>query len=237
MAPLWLLVLGIFAGLLTTVAGMGGGILLVLAISLSADPKTALVATAPALLIGNTHRAFMFRHSVDRRVAAAFVLGALPGSLFGGAMLSLLPDGIVRWAMLGLAALAVARSAGLFSWKPPAAAVAPAGFGIGALAATAGGAGVLAGPLLISAGLSGTAYVATAAVGAVAMHLGRIAAYGAGGLFSRGALAGAAVLTVAILVGNTLGKRARRAIPDSASARIELATLVACVALALAGVR
>ena len=75
------------AGLLTTVAGLGGGILMLLAVSLATDPKVALVATAPALLAGNLHRAFLFRGDVDRRVARAFALGAFPGSVLGGALL------------------------------------------------------------------------------------------------------------------------------------------------------
>ena len=49
--------LGILAGILTTLAGLGGGMLLVLALSLTSSPVTELAATAPALSLGNLHRA------------------------------------------------------------------------------------------------------------------------------------------------------------------------------------
>ena len=48
--------LGVLAGALTTVAGLGGGMLLIYALAALGDPHVALAATAPALLVGNLHR-------------------------------------------------------------------------------------------------------------------------------------------------------------------------------------
>ena len=76
-------VLGVLAGILTTVAGLGGGMVLMLALSLLTSPTVALAATAPALLAGNLHRSVMFRGQVDRRVATSFAAGAFPGALPG----------------------------------------------------------------------------------------------------------------------------------------------------------
>ena len=84
----WLCILGFLAGGLTTVAGMGGGVMLVLALSLVASPVEALAITSPALLIGNLHRVAVGRRAIDRAVARPFVLGALPGSLLGGLLSS-----------------------------------------------------------------------------------------------------------------------------------------------------
>ncbi len=227
---------GVLAGVLTTVAGMGGGMLLVLALSLAWGPGAALASTAPALLFGNVHRAFLFRRAIDRRVASAFALGALPGSLAGGLAATAIPEGVLRWLMIGMTALAVARAAGLVRFRPPAASLVPAAAGVGAASATTGGAGLLASPLLMATGLTGDAYVATGACAAVSMHVGRIAAYGAGGLFTRSIVLGAAVLAAAILAGNLLGRRLRRHVPAAASTRIELAALVGSAALAVVGV-
>lgn len=232
----WLPFLGVASGALTTVAGLGGGILLLLALSLVWGPTAALAVTAPALLLSNLHRFWMYRRDVDRRVAWSFVAGALPGSLAGGLLAARVPEGVLAWSMVGMTALALARGFGLWSWKPRPSFLLPAGAGIGVLTGTSGGAGVLAAPLLLSAGLSGQAYVATAALCAVAMHTGRVLAYGAGGLVTGETLLRTGILTAALLIGNLVGKRLRTRLLDERRAqRLEMATLVVCVGLSLAG--
>ena len=124
-----------------------------------------------------------------------------------------------------------------WSWKPRPALLLPAGAGIGVLTGTSGGAGVLVAPLLLSTGLSGQAYVATAALCAVAMHTGRVLAYGAGGLVTEETLIRTGILTAALLLGNLVGKRLRTRLLDERRAqRLEMATLVVCVGLSLAGI-
>jgi uncharacterized membrane protein YfcA len=229
------LLLGVVSGALTTLAGLGGGMLLLLALALVTSPQVALAVTAPALLLSNLHRAWVYRGHIARPVAWPFALGALPGSLLGALALPALPAALVQGLMVVMTVLAIARSSGRLRWKPRAAQVLPAGFGIGLLAATSGGAGLLAAPLLMAAGLTAEPYVATAASGAVAMHVGRVLGYGGVGLLDRRTLALSAALTAVLLVGNALGVRARRWIPQGASTRIELAALTVSVCLALAG--
>lgn len=232
-----LALLGVVSGALTTMAGMGGGILLLLALSLAGGPAQALATTAPALLLSNLHRFSMFRRDVDRRVASSFILGALPGSVAGGLLAARVPEAALVWLMVAMTLLAVTRALGWWKWEPPRSVLAPAGAGIGVLTGTSGGAGVLVAPLLMASGLSGQAYIATAALCAVSMHTGRVIAYGAGGLVTKETLAGTAILTGALLVGNLVGKRLRlRLLDDRRAQRLELGTLLACVALALAGV-
>lgn len=231
-----LVALGVLAGLVSTVAGFGGGMVLLLALSLVGSPQSALAITAPALLVGNLHRALAMRAEVEPRVAAPFALGALPGSVVGGLSLAVLPAELVRALMVAMTALAVARAAGWLSWRPRAAQVAPAGFVIGALAASSGGAGLLMAPLLMAAGLSGGRYVATSAAGAVAMHVGRVIGYRGAGLFDRDTLLAAATLTLAILVGNALGARARRRITPGLALAIERGALLVAAGLATLGV-
>lgn len=234
---LWtlLLPLGVLAGVLTTVAGLGGGMMLVLALSLASSPADALAITAPALFAGNLHRLHRHRDDVDRRVALAFALGAVPGSLAGGALLAALPAAALPWLLVAATGLAVARAFDLLRFRPPSALITPVGFGIGAAAATSGGAGLLVSPLLLSAGLTGTAYIATAAAASASMHAGRIVAYGAGGLVTAASLSASAVLAAALFGGNLLGERARRLLTAELSRRIELGALLACVALAVLG--
>ncbi len=243
---LFLLAMGVLAGALTTVAGLGGGILLTLALSFTMTPAEALALTSPALLVGMLHRAHLNRRAIDRRVAAAFAIGAFPGSVVGGALLPAIPAGMLRVLLVGAAASGVvqairrrrapAREAARAERRGAAAAwIAAAGFGIGAVGATIGSAGLMVGPLLLSTGLTGAAYVATAAAAGVSMHVGRILAYGAGGLITPATLPWTAALTAANVAGNLLGDVARRRLGAELGARIELGVLVACVALAVLG--
>jgi uncharacterized membrane protein YfcA len=227
--------LGVLAGVLTTVAGMGGGILLQLALALAVGPRMALAITAPALLIGNLHRAIVYRDKIDPRVGRAFALGALPGSVLGGLAAVSMPVWVIHALMLGMTALAILRATGRWSWSPSSRQIVPAAAGIGAISATSGGAGLLVSPVMMAAGLTGERYIATTAVAAVAMHVGRLTAYSAGGLVTRETLTLGAMLTLAILAGNTLGTRVRKLLPENAGRRIELGTLCVCVTLALVG--
>ncbi len=228
--------LGLFAGGLSTVAGMGGGMIMVLILSVLYDPKLALAATAPALMVGNLHRLWMFRVHADWRTGGRIVLGAMPGALFGGLVAASLPSWVLYAAMLGMSCVAVAKYAGRLTWTPPPRTLTPVGFGIGALTANAGGAGLLVSPLLMSAGLTGLTYISTASISAISMHIGRLSAYGLGGMLTSKALTTGALLAVFITAGNAVGRMLRGRFDEVATRRIEIGTLVTCVALAVTGV-
>ncbi len=231
-----IVLLGILAGILTTLAGLGGGMFLVLTLSLTTGPVTALAATAPALFVGNLHRALTYRRETERAVARRLILGVLPGSLIGGLLAAQVPEGLLTVVLIGTTSLALLKRVFKVEVPPLKRALTPTGFGLGFLCATSGGAGLLTGPILMAQGLSGTAYVATSATIGVAMHLGRVVAYGASGLFDGETRQMAAVFAVSILVGNWLGGKVRPFLSPNASANIELGALLACAALAIVGV-
>lgn len=232
----WLGGLGLVAGILTTVAGLGGGMLLVLALSLLCGPHAALAMTAPALLIGNAHRLFLFRAKLDRAIGARYVAGALPGSIAGGFATVLLPGLLLKFLMIGMVGLALLRARGWIRLSIPALWILPAGFGIGALAATAGGAGMLVAPLFMAAGLKGESYVATTSLAALSMHVGRLLAYGAGGLYTRELGFQALLLALFILAGNAIGVRVKRRLREKTSEQVEFGALLGCALLALSGI-
>lgn len=234
-----LVVLGIAAGALTSLAGQGGGLLLLLACGSLVGPHAALAITAPALLVGNLHRAWLYRRAVDRAVAVRMTVGTLPGALAGGLLAGAMPAHALQLVLVFTAALAVAKAAGLLRFVVPRAALAPAGFGIGAMTGTAGGAGVLLAPVLLSAGLSGPAFVGTASAVAAVTHIGRVLAYRSSGLLAetRDFAASVVVLAAAIFAGNALAERVRPRLSPSAVVRIEYVTLIACVALSVAMAR
>lgn len=228
---------GILAGVLTSMAGLGGGILLLLGLSAVWPPAVALATTAPAMLLSNFHRLWMLRTEVDRSIAKGFAWGAIPGSFAGGLLVSKTPDVVLRWLMVAMTALAMGRALKLYDWRPRAWAMVPAGAGIGAISAAVGGAGLLVGPLFLSAGLTGKRFVATIAAAAVALHVGRVVAYGFGGLMTQQTLTYAVVLTGSLMVGNVVGLGMRdRVLNDARAQRLEFAALLVCVGLSLFGV-
>ena len=110
--------LGVFAGALTTVAGMGGGFVLVIALPLFLSPVEALTVSSAALLVGNAHRAWMYRLDIDWSEVRSVALGAVPLAVVGGLAATALPEWILRGAMAAMAGLAVARVVFRLSWSP-----------------------------------------------------------------------------------------------------------------------
>ena len=227
--------LGLCAGVLTTLAGQGGGLFLLVLCSMLLGPRAALAITAPALVLGNLHRAILFRHFIERHVAARMALGAVPGSLVGGFLAGRLPEWVLHVLLVGITALTVARALRWLAFDVPRAALGPAGFVIGGMTGTSGGAGVLFAPVLLSAGLSGKAFVGTIATVAVATHVGRVIAYGYGGMFTRDLLIPIVVVALAITAGNAVGERMRAKLSSATSARLEYGVLVVCVGASVLG--
>lgn len=231
-----LLPLGLVAGAVTTLAGQGGGLLLVLVLSAFVGPHAALALTTPALFLGNAHRAWLCRKVVDRRLAWLTIAGVLPGAYLGGRFAGLASPAVLQWALVLVTALAIGKALRWLTLDVPRGAFVPAGAGIGILAGTSGGAGVLLGPLVHSTGLRGGAFVGTVAVIAVALHAGRLLAYGGAGLLKVSDLPAASLLAVGIFVGNFVGDRVRPKLGERLTGRVELSTLVGCAILSVLGV-
>ncbi len=243
-----LLALGLVAGSLSTLAGLGGGLVLTLALATLWDPTRALATAAPALLVGNIHRIALFRKHFDARFVAPFVLGGVPGAIVGGLMAVALPEMLLRVVILGTALAATihelrgrrAKREGERSWRRPGpffiagtAAVA------GVVTATSGGGGLLLGPLLLAAGARGERFMVTASSVAVCMHVARIGAYGVSDVVGVQTFLDAAIVAVAILAGNALGRRARDPLgltgESTRSTRLTYGVLGVSITLAVVG--
>lgn len=227
--------LGITGGALTTVAGMGGGLTMVVVLSLFLSPVEAFAITAPALLVGNLHRIRMYRDQVPWHEARPLVLGAMPAAIAGGLLATALPDAVLQGLIVLVAGLALGRAVFKIAlqpgrrWNPVAGALA------GFVSATTGGGGVIMGPFLLSRGLTGRAYVATGACAAVAIHVFRVISYHLGGAGTSRTLLLGGALAALLAVGNLLGDRIRRAMGQTQQTRLQLGVMVVCVGLALAG--
>ena len=229
-----LLILGVFAGALTTLAGQGGGLFLLLACSALVGPHAALAITSPALLFGNAHRAVLYRKAIDLPIAIRMTIGAVPGAVVGGLVAGITPSWLLNVLLVALTILAIAKALGLLRFAVPPAALGPAGFVVGLMTGTAGGAGVLFAPILLSAGLTGRRFVGTSATIAFATHFGRVASYAGLGFFTRDLLLPTALVSVAIFGGNAVGERLRKKLSDRTTTKLEYGTLVVCVLTATA---
>lgn len=231
-----LAVLGLVAGILTTLAGMGGGLFLLVALGLVYGPHVALAVTTPALLVSNLHRAWLFRADVDWRMAKLVAMGVMPGAIVGALLLPALPEVVIAALFTASTGFALLRATGRVRIDPAPRWITAYALGIGALAATSGGAGMLIAPLVLSSGATGARYVATVAIGAVAMHLARVIGYGTVGVLVPAQLADAAVILVGLLAGNLIGRRLRGRLGAKTERNIELGALLVANAFAIAAV-
>lgn len=229
--------LGVVAGALTTIAGIGGGLVITLVLAVVWEPHAALAVSAPALLMGNVHRLWLLRAEVDREAAVLLAAPALVGALAGGLVAAVLPEAVLRWLLVVVTVLAILRELG-YAWLPGARPwLVGGGVLVGVTTATSGAGGLLLGPLMLAAGLRGLTFIATGAVVGTTMHVAQAIAFGSTGMLGAGRLPVALVLGVAILAGNVAGRRLRPRVGERASHRLTWGTLVAGVVLAVAGVR
>lgn len=229
--------LGVLAGVLTTVAGIGGGLVITLVLAVAWEPHAALAVSAPALLLGNVHRLWLLRAEVDRTVALLLAAPALVGAAVGGLVAAALPDAVLRWLLLAVTVLALLRELRVV-WLPRARAwLVGGGVLVGLTTATSGAGGLLLAPLMLAAGLRGLPFVATGAVVGTTMHVAQSLAFGTTGMLGPQQLPVALALGGAILLGNVAGRRLRPRLGERASHRLTWGTLLGGIVLALCGVR
>ena len=211
-AVIFFALVGLGAGLLDGAAGLGGGILMIAALSTILSPQEVVVITAPVLLVGSTARVWMFRRHVDRPLVAWYVLGAAPAIVIGGVLLPHVPR---RALEVGMALFLLAfLMTSLIRFDPargtqalPTSAFAGVGAASGFVAATVGGAGPITAPFVSSRGLTKEGFVGTmAAVGWLTVLL-KTAVYSASGIVPANFIPAILFLSTMVLIGTVLGKQ------------------------------
>jgi uncharacterized membrane protein YfcA len=222
--------------LLSSVAGFGGGVLLLPVFTALFGLRVAVPMLTLTQVSSNAFRVWLNRGALNRRLIGWFALGAVPCAVAGGLLLAHAPLGPLK-RLLGLFLI------GMVIWRrirprprrPADRTFAAVGAASGLGSALLGSVGPLTAPFFLAYGLTRAAYIGTEAASALTMHLSKIAAYGAGDLLTGRVLFFGAALTPATLAGAWVGKRVVGRISDRVFVLLVETGLVAAGILLLLG--
>jgi uncharacterized membrane protein YfcA len=194
--------------LLSSVAGFGGGVLLLPVFTVLFGLRVAVPMLTLTQLSSNGSRVWFNRHELRWPLIGWFALGAVPFAVLGGVLLTHAPLAPLK-SLLGVFLI------GVVVWRrvqrQPRTPADPAFVAVGAASglgsALLGSVGPLTAPFFLAVGLTRAAYVGTEAASALTMHLTKIATYGAGELLTGQVLLYGAALTPATLLGAWAGRK------------------------------
>jgi uncharacterized membrane protein YfcA len=234
---MWLtiLLLGLAGGVVSTLIGFGGGMILAIALALTVSPLAALAVASIALLSGNVHRLLLFRHELRAADVYRWALGIVVGSVAGGMLVHHLPDWVLRGAFVVTAVAAIVPRPRAQERPARAAVLVPAGGAIGFIGAGTAGVGPLASSTLMATGHGGERYIALMATTGVAVNIGRVVGYGSSGALQLSWLWASGLAAAGLLAGNFLGKRIRADLSDRRREQLEKAVPWVCLVLAVVG--
>lgn len=177
---LYVIVFGSFAAAFTNAAFANGGAMIILAITSTVLPVSAIVPLHSTLLLGSTtSRAIVFREHIDWRIAAPFLAGSIVAVAIAARLYVEIPDKAIA-AAIGVVML-VAIWLPAISWRPrikhPWAVV---GF-IHSFLSTLFAYGALLHAIILHTGLTRRQIVATMAASLTGMGVFKIAGYALNG--------------------------------------------------------
>jgi uncharacterized membrane protein YfcA len=233
-----LLVIGVAAlltSILSAVAGLGGGVILLLVIAQFVAPTTAIPIQGAIQLVSNGTRAALLRTNIEWRVVGWSSLPLLPACLVGVAIATALPEDAIR-IMLAVFVLVLA-------WRPQLLERSPGrpdgdhrgmllgiGTAAGLLNTTVGASGPFTSPFFRAVTATHVAFVATAAATQVAAHIAKLMAFSASGWDISEHLDIIGVGIVGVVVGSWIGTRLLGRIPTE---RLDVVFKVVLTTLAL----
>lgn len=230
-------VAALLTSILSAVAGLGGGVILLLVITQFVTPTVAIPIQGAIQLASNASRAVLLRNDIAWPVVGWTSILLLPASFAGVAVATSLPDDVVR---LVLAAFVLT-----LAWRPqllrPAGATVrlasdsrPMLLGVGGasgfLNTTVGASGPMTSPFLKAVTISHKAFVATAASSQVLAHVSKLLAFSAQGWSITDHLGMIGVGIAGVIVGTWLGTRFLDRVPE---ASLDLLFKLVLTALAL----
>jgi hypothetical protein len=207
------------------VAGFGAGVVLLPLIAWTLGIRATAPVLTVTMLLGNLSRIWWNRGEFDRDVAVRFLAGAIPATAAGAMLYAGVTGTSLRLIIGGFLVAAVPLRRLLQSRYLRVRLVhfPVIGLVFGFLSAIVVSIGPVLTPFYLAYGLRRSAFIATEAVCALAMHLTR------GAVFSRYALLGRDTLTVGLVLGSIMfaGSWMGRRLLDRMSDRVFLAVVEA----------
>ncbi len=161
-------------------SGMGGGILIAIAITPVIGVKALIPTIAVTMMINHVARVWVFRHDVRWPPVASILVTALPTTIAGSMVYVSMPARAIAvvMGMFLIAFVPFRRYLTRRAWRVGNAGLAGIGGVFGFLSGTTLGGGMLVIPALLGNGLVGTALIGTDAVIGLTILTTKVAAFG-----------------------------------------------------------
>jgi uncharacterized membrane protein YfcA len=203
------LLLGVVAGTLGGVIGFGSSIMLMPVLVIMFGPREAVPIMAVAALLANASRALVWWREVDWRAFAAYSATGVPAAALGASTLLTIPQ---RWIeiTMGLFFLAVIparrwlarRNLRINLWQ-----LALAGAVVGYITGIVVSTGPVNAPFFLAYGLVKGAYLATEALGSLAVYISKTIVFRSFGALPADIITKGLIIGSSLMVGSFVAKR------------------------------
>ncbi|MET0312219.1 MAG: sulfite exporter TauE/SafE family protein [Burkholderiaceae bacterium] len=215
------LLLGLVAGTVGGIVGFGTSIMLMPALVLVFGPREAVPIMAVASIMANASRVAAWWREVDWRATAAYSVTGIPAAALGAATLLTLPTGVVE-AALGvffILMIPVRRWMARQQWRLGLVHLALTGAVIGFLTGIVVSTGPVNAPFFLAYGLVKGAYLATEALGSLAVYLSKAVTFRALGALPLEIAGKGFIVGTSLVAGAFIAKRYVRQL-DAAKFRL-----------------
>jgi len=211
------LVVGIAAlltSILSAVAGLGGGLILLLVIAQFVAPTIAIPVQGAIQMVSNGSRAALLRTDVAWPAVGWSSVLLVPASFLGVAVATALPEDVIRLVLAGFVLI--------LAWRPQLLKMSGARsrqpgedrgmlVGVGAMSGflntTVGASGPVTSPFFRAVTASHKAFVATAATTQVLSHISKLAAFSSQGWSASDHIGMIVAGAIGVLIGSWIGTR------------------------------
>jgi uncharacterized membrane protein YfcA len=207
---IWLavLLLGLAAGTLSGIVGFGASIMLMPVLMLAFGPHEAVPIMAIAALMANFARVLVWWRQVDWRANAYYCVTAVPCAALGARTLLILDPRVVEGVLGGLFMLMIparrwlqARGLRIKAWH-----LTLVGAGIGFLTGLVASTGPLNTPFFLAYGLVKGAYLATEALGSMAIGLTKAIVFQRFDALPFGTVVSGLIVGTSLMIGSRMAK-------------------------------
>ncbi len=203
-------VVAVVTSILSALAGLGGGVILLVVLLQLFTPTVAIPIHGGIQLVSNGSRAAFLRQDINWRAVGWSSLLLFPASMLGVAVATSMPERTSR-LIIGVFVLVVAWRPGLLKWRGtdtlPDQALVGIGAASGFLNTTIGVSGPMTSPFFKAVTASHAAYVATAGASQVLAHASKIAAFSLDDFAIADHIAIIATGATGVTVGSWIGTR------------------------------